>query len=224
MSETLVWINPRNHEYRMALIHSPPDERRLRPQVEYIELVDPGRHDNERPPFNLNGRGSVLDQLHKLILEDDLPRCGGYVLTEPKSLQIGHSDRKSSATAFEVIQQICQASEKILAAGFDRGLQYLRVGRKKIGRSHGIYELSCIEVHLVCRFRIETIDAINRRQNCLGGKQVALLDIVEKKVFGPSRVLKAPIGRGRAVMRFVADTSQPFCYTLHQFHMLPPQL
>src|SRR6516165_2913116 len=31
MSETLVWIDPRNHEYRMALIHSPSDERSLRP-------------------------------------------------------------------------------------------------------------------------------------------------------------------------------------------------
>src|SRR6516164_9001697 len=31
MSETLVWIDPRNREYGMATIHSPPDERRLRP-------------------------------------------------------------------------------------------------------------------------------------------------------------------------------------------------
>src|SRR5262249_36582101 len=155
---------------------------------EHIELVDPGRNDDERSPLDLNGRGGVLDQLHQLILEDDLPRCGGYVLPETKCLQIGHCDSKLSATAFEVIEQICQASEKILATGLDRGLQYLRISREKISRGHGSHELSYIEVHFVCCFRMETIDAINRRQNCLSGKQVALLDIVEENVFGPSRV------------------------------------
>src|SRR5262249_31073151 len=73
-------------------------------------------HDDERSPLDLNGRGSVLDQLHQLILEDDLPGCGGYVLTETKDLLIGHTDCKLSSAALEVVQQIRQASKKVLTA------------------------------------------------------------------------------------------------------------
>src|SRR6266404_7433505 len=102
MSETLVRIDPGNHEYRMSLIHGPLDERVLGPQVEHIILVDPGRHDEERSPLDLGGRGSVLDQLHQLVLKDDLPGCGSDVLTEAKDLQIGHRDCELSPTAFEV--------------------------------------------------------------------------------------------------------------------------
>src|SRR4029453_9311096 len=102
------------------------------------------------------------EQPHQLILEDDLPGCGGYVLTEAKDLLIGHTDCKLSPTAFEVVQQICQAGEKVLTARPDGALQYLRVGSKKNPRNHGIHELSWIEVPFVRCFRIETIDATDR--------------------------------------------------------------
>ena len=105
MRETLVWINPRNYEYRMPLINSPLDKRVFRPEIEHIKFVDPRRHNEERAPFDVSGRGSVLDQLHQLILEYDLSRRGGYVLTNAEGLQVGHRDYKSSATEFEVIQQ-----------------------------------------------------------------------------------------------------------------------
>ena len=47
--EALVRIDPGDHEDGMALIDRPLDEAVLLAQVQDVELVDPGRHDQQRP-------------------------------------------------------------------------------------------------------------------------------------------------------------------------------
>ena len=47
--ELRVGIDPRDDEDRHALFERPVDERVLLAQVEDVVLVDPGRHDQQRP-------------------------------------------------------------------------------------------------------------------------------------------------------------------------------
>ena len=123
--------------------------------------------------------------------------CGGKVLADPKRIRVGHRDRELSPTAFEILHQILQTLEQILAAGLDGRLQHLRVGGDEIGWRQGIHELARVEPDLVLSLRVEALDVVDGGQNCAREDLVALLDVVEHEVLGPGRVLKAsvlPIG------------------------------
>ena len=57
LGEPGVRIHPGNDEHRESLVHAPLDEGFFRHQVEDIELVDPGRNDQDRPLEHGLGRG-----------------------------------------------------------------------------------------------------------------------------------------------------------------------
>jgi hypothetical protein len=59
----LVRIDPGNDEDRVALFDGPFDEGLLRIEIENVELVDPGRHDQQRAFEHGFGRRLVLDDL-----------------------------------------------------------------------------------------------------------------------------------------------------------------
>src|SRR5213075_727525 len=67
-----VRVDPGNDEYGEALVHAPPDERLLRREIEDVELVDPGRHDQQGPREHRRGRRRILDELHQIVFENDL--------------------------------------------------------------------------------------------------------------------------------------------------------
>ena len=116
LGEPLVRVDPADHEHGVALRHRPAHEAVLRPQVEDVELVDPGRHDQQRPlQHRLRGR-RVLDQLHQVVLVDDLARRDGDVLAELERVHVGHLDAQLAAAALEVGEQVVEA----LAAGSRR--------------------------------------------------------------------------------------------------------
>ena len=72
VGEALVRVDPGNDEHGQALRDRPADERLLRIEIEDVELVDPGRHDQERALVDLRRRGLVLDELDELVAEDHL--------------------------------------------------------------------------------------------------------------------------------------------------------
>src|SRR5262249_17951287 len=72
LRELLVRVYPRDDEYGKPLRDAPPDERFFRSEVEDVELVDPGRNDQERALEHRLGRWRILDELHQRVLEDDL--------------------------------------------------------------------------------------------------------------------------------------------------------
>ena len=88
----------------MTLIDRPADEGILRPQVQYVELVDPGRQDDQRPLMHLLGRRIVLQQLHQLVLVDDLAGCQRDVLADFEGIRIGHLDQQLAFAALQVAQ------------------------------------------------------------------------------------------------------------------------
>ena len=72
--------------------HHVADERLLRAQVEDVELVDPGRHDQQRRRVHALGARRILDQLDEVVLEHDLAGRGGDVAADLEGLHVGLAD------------------------------------------------------------------------------------------------------------------------------------
>ena len=68
----LVRVHPRDHENGVALVEGPSDEGTLLAQIQDVILVDPGRDDQKWPLIDLLRRRRILDELHEVVLVDDL--------------------------------------------------------------------------------------------------------------------------------------------------------
>ena len=109
LGEPFVRVDPGNHEHGVTLLDRPADERVPRPQIENIELVDPGRDDQQRPPLHGLGGRRILQQLDQVILVDDLARRRGNILADLERRHVGHRDRQPALAALEVVEQVLQA-------------------------------------------------------------------------------------------------------------------
>jgi hypothetical protein len=74
-------------------------------RVENVELVDPGRNEQQRYRVGLRGERRVLDQLDEAVSVDDLPLRDGEVLSWRESFGVGHSH----PTLAQIGNQITQA-------------------------------------------------------------------------------------------------------------------
>src|SRR4029077_12779788 len=83
-------IDPRDDEYRVALINAPLDERVLWLQIQNIEFVDPRRHDEQGAALHGRRRRLVLDKLHELILENDFSRRVRDVFAKAEGPKVAH--------------------------------------------------------------------------------------------------------------------------------------
>jgi hypothetical protein len=188
-------VDPGDHEHRLSLVNAPLDERVLRLEVEDVELVDPGRHDQQRTALHRRGRRRVLDQLHELVLKDDLAGRVGDVLAELEGGEIAHFQAQPAAAALEVLDQVAQALDQVLAPALERGLEHRRIGRGKIGGRQGVDELARVELCLMLDVRIDARHAAHRRFHAARRQQVGLLDEVEQRIVAPDLVLEALVLR-----------------------------
>ena len=106
--QPFVRIHPRDHEHRMPLVHRPLDERVLRAEIQDVVLVDPRRNDEQRALAHRVGGGRVLEELHQIVLEDDLAGGDGDVLAQLELVEIGHPDPESPLSPFEILEQVRQ--------------------------------------------------------------------------------------------------------------------
>jgi hypothetical protein len=191
--EILVRIDPANHEDRMALRDRPFHEAVFGPQVEDIIFVDPGRHDQQRPLQHIRCRRIILDELHQRRLPHHLARRGGNILAQPEGLAIRHADAKIAFATFQVGQQVGETLQQVLATGFHRLAQHLRIGQQEVAGAQRIDELAGIEIDLLRHLWIEPVDILHHVGDETRGEQVALLDKVEDLVVLPSLVLETAI-------------------------------
>ena len=193
VAQLLVRIDPGQDEGGEALVDAELDEAVLGLQVEDVELVDPGRHDHQRPTVRLRGRGRVLDQLHELGLEHDLARAGRDIAADLERIQVGHPDRQLAFAAVEVLQHVLQAAQQVLAAGLQRQAQHLGIGGDEVGGRHHLDELARVELELLLGLVVQTVLLLGSLQEVSGGQQIGLLDEVEQRVVVPGRVLEPPV-------------------------------
>jgi len=64
-----VRIAPGHHEHRQAVLDRKPDEGIGRLEVQNIELIDAGWHDQQGPGCHLLRRRFILNELKEIVLE-----------------------------------------------------------------------------------------------------------------------------------------------------------
>ena len=121
-------VDPRDHEHREALIDRELDEGFLRHEIEDVVLVDPWRHDDERPLVNLLGRRRVLDELDEIVLEDDLARRDGEIAPDLEGAEIRLADAQQILRLLKVVREMRHALHEILRIGRKRRADDLGIG------------------------------------------------------------------------------------------------
>ena len=90
---------------RVALVDRPADEGFLRVEVEDVELVDPGRADQQRPLQHRLGRRLVLDDLGDVAARDHLARRHGDVLADLEARIVGLPELQVALAGRDVFGQ-----------------------------------------------------------------------------------------------------------------------
>jgi hypothetical protein len=224
LRELFVGIDPGDDEDRVALLGRPLDERVLGLEVQNVELVDPRRHDQQRHLVDLLGRRRVLDQLHDLILVDDLAWGRGDVHADLEGVHVGLADGELALAALEVGQQVLEAFQQVLALGLDGGLDDLGICQREVRRRNGIDELARVEVHLLRGLVVDTLDLLDRALQPAGGQQVGLLQVVEDDLVLPGGVVEALVAAGRLGDGLRRLAHHALGRGLPELHVLLPQL
>ena len=167
------------------------DETVLGLQVENVELVDPGRNEQERYRVGLRGERRVLDQLDEAVSVDDLPLRDGEVLSWRESFGVGHSH----PTLAQIGNQITQAVSHAAATRLQRLAKSRRVRRQKQGRTRRIDQLLDVEHEAMPFGRIGNLP-VGFLAKLGGDREIALLKDPEKRVLLPFRRLEAAVGCG----------------------------
>jgi hypothetical protein len=164
-------------------------------QVEDVELVDPGRDDQQRALGDGRRRRLVLQQLDEIVLVDDLARRHRDVLADLERLVVGHLDREPALAALDVVEEVLQSFDEILALGLEGGAHDLGIGQREVRGRHRVDELLRVKLDLVLGLFVEAVGGIGRVLDVARGEQIALLDEVEGRVLRPLAVLEAPVRR-----------------------------
>ena len=195
--ETLVRIDPGDHEDGEALVHHPFDERLRRRQVQNIELVDPRRHDQQRRAVHLVRGRRVLDQLQHVVLEDDLARRHGEILADAEGRRVRLADLQQVTRALHVGHELLQALDQIGAVGGERLAHHLRIGRGEVRRREGARHLAQVVGGALARAVIEALRVGERLLRPVRGDEIALLPEIEIGVRRPVGVAKPRVARLR---------------------------
>ena len=83
-------------------------------EIEDVELVDPGRHDQQRPLQHRLGRRRVLDELHQIVLEDHLAGRDREVAADLELRRVGLADLQVAAAGLDVLGQHVHAAHEVL--------------------------------------------------------------------------------------------------------------
>ncbi len=207
----------------MALAGRPAHEAVLGAQVEDVELVDPGRDDQQRPPQHRLGGRRVLDQMHQGVLVHHLAGRQGDVLADAERFGVGHLDAQVAAAALEIGEQVVQALDQVLAAGLGSLAQHLGIGQQEVARAHRVDELAGIEIDFLRGRRLQPVHMRHHVLHEAGGQQVGLLDEVEDVVRLPGFVLEAAVLRVGLDDRRGFHAHHPARGVLPQRHVVLPE-
>jgi hypothetical protein len=187
-------VAPRHHVHVLALVAQVAHQRVVGLQVHDVELVDAGRDHHDRPLVDLVAGGLVVDQLHQVVLEDDLARHRGDVLPDLVGRLVGGAD----APLRDILEEQVHALGDALSARFDRELHRLGVGEEEVRRAHRVDELAHAEAHLRLGLVVER-HRFDRPLQELGVGQVGTTHEIEARVVAPrvAREALVVLGAGR---------------------------
>ena len=177
-----------------------------------------------RPLGDIGCRRFVLQQLDQFVLEDDLAGGDGDVAADLEGVRVGHLDLELALAALQVVEQMLQPLHQILAAGFQRLAQDLRVGHDEIARRHGIDELARIEIDLLRRLGVEPVHVADGGLHPAGAQQIGLLDEIEELVLLPGRIAEAAILGLGLDHRLAAIAGHALGRGLPELHIVAPEI
>jgi hypothetical protein len=195
VGELGVRVDPGDDEHRQALVHAPLDEGFFRREIEDVELVDPGRHDQQRPLEHRRGRGRVLDELHQLVFEDDLAGRAGEIAADLEHRGARLADLEVAVSGLDVLGQHVHAAHEVLGLGRERLAQQLRIGEHEIGRGDRVGDLAHVEIGLLLDVRVEPFGVMHQPVGPLHRQKIGLLEEIEELVGRPFGVGEAPVPR-----------------------------
>ena len=167
-------------------------------KIQDVVLVDPRRNDEERSLAYGLRRRRVLQELHQVVLEDNLAGSDGDIHPELELFGIGHSDPKLPLSPFQILEHVGEPLHEVLSTRLDGAPGHLGIRGRKVRRCEGVDELAGVEVHLVSGMRVESFRFAHRGEHELRREQVALLDVVVERVLRPGVVLEPAVsGVGR---------------------------
>ena len=144
-----VGIDPGDAEHGQALRHRPADEAFVRIEIEDVELVDPGRHDQQGPLVDLLGGRRILHQLDQVVAQHHLARRGGEIDAEFELAAAGLADADIAVAGLDVLGQHLHAAREIFAFGRPGRAQEFGIGQQEIRGRQGAGQLPDIEGGLV---------------------------------------------------------------------------
>ena len=134
MGQGFIGVTPADHKGAVTLRHGVADQRVLGLQVQDVELVDAGRHDEEWFLKNLRCEGLVFQQLEEIVLKHHCALGGRDVLAYREHALVGHGYMALA----QIVDQVLQPFGNALALGLDRQFLGLGVeGQKVAGRAGG---------------------------------------------------------------------------------------
>ncbi len=182
LGEMLVGIDPRDDEHGQALIDAPFDEGFLRREIEHVELVDPGRHDQDRPLEHRRCGWLILDKLHQVVLEHDLAGGDREIAADLEHARIGLPDAQLAIAGRDVLGQHVHAARQVAGVGRDRLAQELGIGQHEVRRRDRVRNLPDIELGLLQRERIKALGVGHEVVGPFRRQQVGLLEEIEELV------------------------------------------
>ena len=192
-----VGIDPGDAEHRQPAIDAPFDERAVGGQIEHVELVDPRRHDQDRPLEHGLGRRRVLDQLDEVVLIDDLAGRDREIAADLEGIGVGLADAQIAAAGRDVLGQHVHPARQVLGIRRQRLAQELRIGEHEIRRRDRVGDLADVEVGLLLRERIEPFGILDQMVGPGHRQEIGLLEEVEELVARPFGVAEALVLRAR---------------------------
>ena len=219
-----VGVDPGDHEHRVALLHDPADEGVLGLQVHDVELVDPGRDDQQRPPVHRVGGRAVLDQLHHVVPVDHLAGRDRDIAAQAEGALVGLVRPDLAMAARQIRDEVLHAVQHAGAAAVERGALRLRVGGEQVGRRHGVGEELQEERGLVAGVLVQPLGLVGQPLAPAAVHQIGLLDGVEPDVVGPGLVGEPAVAAVRRGDRRRLDAEHPADGALPDGHVLLAEL
>ena len=115
VGETLVWVHPRNDENGVSLGHRPLDEGLLGVEIEDVELVDPGRHDQKRALEHMFRLASYWMSWKGPVLTYDFAGRDGEVASDLKLAEFRLLE--VAPAALDVLGEELHPANEVLSVG-----------------------------------------------------------------------------------------------------------
>ena len=132
-----IGVAPAHDKGAVALRHRIADQRVFRLQVQNVELVDAGRHQQEGPLIDFGRQWFVFNQLKQLVFKHHGTLGRRNVLADLKNTLVGHRNM----TLAHIVNQVAKALGNAFTLGLDRQLLCLGVEGQKIAWRRGSGQL-----------------------------------------------------------------------------------